>query len=456
MVTPWNVIYRKIRPIRSLQTEISSRIRFRLTVFIILLTSILLLVPCVQALEPAWNYSLPDGEIGGVAVSPKGDLIAAAAGKVLFFSKDGTLLDKEPFGSDVVMTEDGKYTVSAYSSTVYLFKNSLPSGSTGSPGTTKTGEYTVPEQVYSFDVSHDAGIIAGQTMGKRLFTINTRTGVVDGNTKRVDAVIRISPGGRIIGISQDAFHYYSLNGALSRTVELTTNSAPHTLLVATNGNSAVFNDGQAIRRVNANNGTELWKRQVTGFVSALSMTPAGSLIVAGTDPGTITALDSGGNISWTYASNTDNRQSAGITCVAVSDKGTIISAGTVDGKILFLNAQGNLTGSYSAREYIRYMAMSADGSAVVAASDSRLYAFFPGASPPVPSPSPSASSTLPKNSPTVTTGSTPLSGQATPTATATALPTTYSVIRTATQSPPAVPILLVSLAAAIVLFGRKR
>jgi WD40 repeat protein len=428
---------------------------FRLTVFIILLISILSLVPYVQALEPAWNYSLPDGEIGGVAVSPKGDLIAAGAGKVLFFSKNGTLLDKEPFGSDVVMTDDGRYTVSAYSTTVYLFRNSLPSGSTGSPGATKTGEYTVPEQVSSVGVSHDAGIIAGQTVGKHLFTINTKTGIVDGNTKRTDAVLIISPGGRIVGITQDALHYYSYNGALSRTVDLTTNSAPHTLLVATNGNSAVFNDGQAIRRVNANNGTELWKQQVTGFVSALAMTPTGSLIVAGTEAGTIAALDSGGNLSWTYASNTDNRQSSGITCVSVSDKGTIISAGTVDGKILFLNAQGNLTGSSSAREYIRHLAMSADGSVVVAAGDSRLYAFFPGASPPVPTPSLSPGVTLPKTSPAVTTGSTPLPGQATPTAAATGLPTTYSVIRTATQSPPAIPMLLVSLVAAIALFGRK-
>jgi len=100
--------------------------------------------------------------------------------------------------------------------------------------------------------------------------------------------------------------------------------------------------------------------------------------------------------------------------------------------------------------------MSADGAVVVAATDSRLYAFFPGVSPPVPSPSPSASGTLPKNPSTMTTGSTPLPGQATPEATVTGLPTTYSVIRTATRSPPSVSILLVSLAAAIVLFCRKR
>ncbi len=430
----------------------------RYLLFLIILAGILSLVPLAMALEPAWNYSSPDSEIGGVAVSPKGDLIALGAGKVIFFAKNGTVLDKEPFGTGVMMTPDGKYTVSAYSSTLYFFKNPLPSGSSGPQVATKLGEYGVPEQVYSFDVSHDGSLIAGQTVGKSLFTVSTRTGVVDGNTKRADAVIKISPvGGRIIGISPTAFHFYSSSGSLSRTVTIETNSAPRTLLLSSNGNSAMFNDGQAIRRLNTNNGTERWKRQVTGSVSVLSMVPDGSVVVAGTESGTIAALDANGNISWTYAANPENRQSAGITCSALSDKGTLLSAGTADGRILFLNSRGELTGSYSAREYIRYIAMSTDGSVVVAASDSRLFAFFPGSSSflPLPSPSPIPGGTVLKNSPAPSPAPTPLSGQITPTATVPEIPTTYSVIRTPTQSPPGLIPLLISLATAIVLFGRR-
>jgi WD40 repeat protein len=301
-------------------------------------------------------------------------------------------------------------------------------------------------------------VIAGQTAGRSLFTITTKTGVVDGNTKQIDSVITISPAGRIIGISPTALHSYSSGGTLTRSVSLTANSAPQFLLIPSNGNSAIFNDGQAVRQVNTGNGTERWKRQVTGSVTALSMTPDGSLIIAGTEAGNLAALDGNGNGSWTYPATPENRQGAGITCSALSDKGTLLAAGTVDGRILFLNSRGNLTGSSSTREYIRYIAVSADGSVVVAASDSRVYTYFPGSSPslPVPSPSPSSGGTVLTTTPTLLPGTTPPPVEATLTATVTELPTTYSVIRTATQSPPAFITLFVSLAVAIVIFGRRR
>lgn len=141
------------------------------------------------------------------------------------------------------------------------------------------------------------------------------------------------------------------------------------------GSTFVFGDGQAICSVSYN-GTEFWNRQVSGAVFSLSMAAGGSLIVAGTESGNIAGFDKNGNLSGNYASNPENRQTAGIRCSAVSDKGTIIAAGTADGKILFLDSRGGLTGSFNAHEYIRHIAMSSDGSVIVAISDERVYAFF--------------------------------------------------------------------------------
>jgi WD40 repeat protein len=187
------------------------------------------------------------------------------------------------------------------------------------------------------------------------------------------------------------------------------------------------------------------------------MVPNGSVIVAGTESGTIATLDADGNISWTYSANPENRQSAGITCSALSDKGTLLSAGTADGKILFLNSRGELTGSYSAHEYIRYIAMSSDGSVVVAASDSRMFTFFPGSSLflPLTSPSPSSGGTVLNNSTAPSPAPTPLPGQETPSATVTEIPTTYSVIRTATQSPISVIIPVLGVLVAVILFTKR-
>lgn len=66
---------------------------------LMVLTATFALVPLVQVSAPDWNYSSLDPVIGGVAVSSIGDLITAAAEKILFFTHTGTLLGKEPFGS---------------------------------------------------------------------------------------------------------------------------------------------------------------------------------------------------------------------------------------------------------------------------------------------------------------------------------------------------------------------
>jgi hypothetical protein len=446
------------RPLISIRSPGGTPEPLRTLLILIVLVSILLPVPVAQAREPDWNYSRPGGEIGGVAVSSKGDLIVAGAGKVLFFARNGTLLAQEPFGSDVRMTADGKYTASVYSSTIYFFENPLPSGSPDRQKATKLWDYELSVPINTFDMNRDGSLIAGQTLGRNLFVLNSKTRVARGNTRVTDSVIKISGGG-IIGVSAGEIHTYSTSGNLTRTEDITVNSAPR-FLVVLSGSSVVFSDGQAIRRVNSYNGTERWKQQVSGAVSALSTTPGGSLIVAGTETGNIAGFDADGNLVWSYSSNPENRQSAGITCAAVSDTGETTVAGTADGKILFLDSRGELTGSHAAREYIRHIAISADGSVVAAAGDEKLYVFIPGSSPSVPIATPSRTLTgtpagnitpLPAQNLTAAP-----SLQATTPASPTEIPTTSSVIRTATQSPPAPITLLLSLVLAVFITGRKR
>jgi outer membrane protein assembly factor BamB len=233
------------------------------------------------------------------------------------------------------------------------------------------------------------------------------------------------------------------------------------MLLNSAGTSAVFNDGQAVRCVNTGNGDERWIGKAPGYITSLSMTPAASTIIAGTETGNLAAFNAKGNLSWTYAANPENRQASGITCSAVSDNGAMIAAGTADGRILFLNAKGQLTDSYSGKEYIRHIAVSADGSTIVAASDHTLYAFTSGTSSrpqPLTTTSPSRNTTAVQSARTTvrTPGPlTTLAGEGSAATTITALPTTYSVIRTATQSPvsPLIPLLGILVA---VLFIVKR
>ena len=196
-------------------------------VIIIILVAVLL---PVHAADPLWTYTSPGAEIGGVAVSPKGDLTAVGAGKVLFFSRDGTLLAQEPYGNDVLMTADGNHTASTYSSSVYYFENPLPTGSPVQQKATRLWEYELPEPLNSFEMNPDGSLIAGQTVGKNLFVLNTRTMAARGNTKETDSVIKISGGG-VVGMSAGKLHTYSSSGNLTRTVDVVTGSAPSLLVL---------------------------------------------------------------------------------------------------------------------------------------------------------------------------------------------------------------------------------
>jgi len=428
---------------------------------LMVLTATFVLVPLVQAREPNWNYSSPDSVIGGIALSSKGDLIAAAAEKVLFFTSTGTLLGKEPFGTTLVMTPDGKYSASEYFSTLYFYKNPLPGGTADQQKATKVWEYELPQKVRTLSLSNDGSTLVAMTLGYDVFILNTRTAVVKGNNDEVDSLVKISPDGtHIIGISPTALHSYSKNGEITRKSALKTFSIPHTMLLSSGGSGAVFNDGQAVRSVNTNDGKERWIGRVAGYVTSLSMTPAASTIIAGTETGNIAAFNTKGNLSWIYGANPENRQASGITCTALSDNGAVVAAGTADGRILFLNAKGELSDSYLGKEYIRHIAVSADGSTIVAASDHTLYAFTSGSSSrPVTAISPSRTTPAVQSAPTTVRTQAPGSPPApegTSPATISEIPTTYSVIRTSTRSPVTTLIPLLGILGAAFVFLKRR
>jgi hypothetical protein len=270
-----------------LRQELTNR-TFPILMVLAMVVGVLLQVSVTRALEPAWNYTRAGSEIGGIAVSPDGDLVAAGAGRVLFFAQNGTLLAEAPFGSDVRMTADGKYTASYYASTLYYFQNPLPSGSADQQTAVKLWDYALPDPIGSFDMNRDGSLIAGQTIRMNLFIMDTKARIGRGNTKVTDSVIKISGSG-VIGISEEKIHTYSKTGNLTRTTNLTINWELR-FLVLPSGSIAVFSDGQAIRSVNIHDGKERWNRQVSGAVTALSMTPGGSLIEAGTETGNIRVL----------------------------------------------------------------------------------------------------------------------------------------------------------------------
>jgi hypothetical protein len=164
-----------------------------------------------------------------------------------------------------------------------------------------------------------------------------------------------------------------------------------------------------------------------------------------------------GNLNWTYASNTENSQNAGILKLAVSKDGGLVAAASNEGKIFVLNARGSMMGSYPTQDRIRDIAMSQDGSIVLAGGDKNIYAFLTGYT---------AKNPLltPQNTPgqNITTRQTVTRYTVIPSRTTvpipgtiTEIPTEYSVIRTPSKSPPGLYGGILALMAGIILYRSR-
>jgi WD40 repeat protein len=429
-----------------------------LTVFLILVF-LLVIIPPVYAAEPLWTYSYPGSEIGGVSVSADGSAIAVAGGKIWLFSKKGALLAKEPFGDQVVITPDGSSLVSSYSSILYQFKRKTSSEGSASP-LQMIWETQLPTAVRSIDISDDGKTIVASAQGAGTY-IYTSTGKRVGGDERYNALIRVSSKGeRIVGVSQGLLCLYSRTGICSKSEVGIVGAEPDFMELTSSGSIAVFNDDQRLRSVFLANKTLRWTARATGDITSLAMTPSGSGILAGTEKGNVDLFDAYGNLSWSYASNPENKQAAGITCVALSKEGTVAAAGSYDGKIFTLNSKGEELWSNQTKDHIHHIAMSADGTLIVATGEETVYAFStaPQSIPMVRTP---VNSSAPAPSQSVTTIAGNSSAQKpetrqTTTRAITAVPTEYSVIRTSTQSPLPGIIPLGGILVALLLVMRRR
>jgi hypothetical protein len=393
-----------------------------------------------------------------------------AAKNLWIFSKDGTLVKKEPFAQKVVLTPNGRYVASSYGNIVYFYRTPLTAGPPDPRQLNEVWESVLPNQVRSIEITDDGSIIVAATEGNGVFIITTAIQKISSSNSFTNALIRIShDGSRIVGISTDAIHLYNTNAIVYQSYSLTSIAEPKFLALSQTVPLMVFNDGQKIRSFDASLGEELWNVRATGFVSSLAMTPSGSYIVVGTDNGNIDQYDDEGVLNWSYSSsNTEENLTAGIATLAISKDGARVAAGSINGNVLILDASGKLQGSYKAKENIRNIAMSNDGSIVLAAGNENIYAFTAGPSSSMVSyyqfdPKNLTPASLNTSGQNITTqgNMTQPSGIPPPANTSvgrtiTEPPTTYSMIRTATQSPVSEIIPMMGILVALLLLVKRQ
>jgi hypothetical protein len=424
-------------------------------VILICIGIVFLLSTPAMAISATWTYSEPGTTIGGISVSSNGDSVAVAAGKIWLLSGKGSLLDKEPFGDNVVFTPDGTTLISSYANTIYQFKRIKTPNATQSP-LEKLWDASLPATIRSIDVSNDGKTIVTSLDSSGTYVYSS-TGQMVGGSKRYSSLIRVSSnGGRIVGVSQGFLCIFSRTGtgACSKSEDDVVGSTPDEMILTTTGNIAVFNDDQNVRSVFVNNKTVRWTQRATGDVTSIAMTPSGSKIFVGTENGHVDLFDERGNLSRIYpAVSGDNQSVKKINCVSTSKDGSVTAAGSSDGKIFALNSLGKEIWTNQTHDNVKHIAVSDDGSLVVATGDHTVYAFSKtpvSTSRPQIVPAATLSDILTDSGPDITPIDLPVEEIATIPPDS-AAPTPYSVIHTSEKSPSSLSITFIVLLMVILI-----
>ena len=422
-----------------------------------ILVVLILVIPPTHALEPIWTYSSTGTSIKGVTVSADGSAVAVGAEKIWLFSKNGELLAKEPYGEEVLFTPDGVHLLSSYASTLYFFERNASISSFQ-----KKWDYELPGLVQSIDMSDDGNVIAAAAGAGGTYVFSG-SGKMTGGNKIYSALVRVSPDGQsIMGASMLGLYRLSSKGKETWYSNISMDSEPDVMELTGTGATVVYNNAQRLVSVNAasGDGAERWKTRATAGVTALTMIPSGTKILVGTQDGNINLFDDKGNLSWGYATSPAGTTGTMVREVALSSDGKIVAAGTYEGKVVVLDAAGKELWSNQTRDHINHIAMSADGSLVIATGDETVYAFSSSVQPLTTVRSPQVTPTLvqQKNATTVPKTTATQKPAITDSATRpiTSEPTPYSVIRTATQSPGSEIIPLLGMIITVLFIIRRR
>jgi hypothetical protein len=216
----------------------------RIVLFFFLCILMLSLIHQVNAIEPAWTYPVNGVEIGNIAVSSDGNTILVAADQLLFFSKDGTLIKKEPYAEKVAITPSGRFAVASFGDTLKFYRSPITTGTPDPRQLVKIWESVLPNYIHSFEITDDGRTIVAATEGNGVHIITTETENMVSNNTLTNIFFRIShDGNRIVGISADKIRVYNRNFKIAKNYPLASVLQPEFMALSQTIPLMVYNDG---------------------------------------------------------------------------------------------------------------------------------------------------------------------------------------------------------------------
>ncbi len=352
-----------------------TRLPVRLSGLIVLL---LFLLPAVSAAGPLWTVPASAGEdLSTVVISRDGSTIVAGGDQLIALTFGGTKLWTGWSGTLLDISSNGRYIVTSQGPTVRLFSREGTMLWDQSLGTTVTALSMAP----------DGSLIAAAGGSAVQSWYNSGTGLGRNTTVAVRD-IRISPAkDQIIVTTAKALRSFNLSyvpnwyddGICPGMVAV---SGDGTGIVVPNGNHVMLYHGGGIL---------LWDKAFSGGnIISLAYSRDGSTILAGRDDGTVLVLDRNGDQLFSA------KAGYWATSVATSDNGSIIATGSIDNYVRIFDRQGTQLLEYKTKNPVKYrsVAVSGDGTMVMAVDSTEVYAFsraqFSGEAVPVASGSTSA------------------------------------------------------------------
>jgi WD40 repeat protein len=351
-----------------------------------------ILIPAGLAAGPLWIVpSSPGEELSTVAISHDGSTIVAGGGQLIAISRDGTKLWSGWSGTTLGLSRDGRYIVTFQGQTVRLFARQG----------TMLWDQPLGNGVADVSISPDAQIIAAGGGNTVQSWYNSGAGLGKNVTETVHH-IRLSPvKDQVIVTTAKALRSFNVSFVPNWYDDTI---SPGIVEISGDGTGIVIPNGNHVRMYHGS-GTLLWDRSFPGGnIISLAYSDDGSTIVAGRDDTTFLVFDRDGTLLVT------GHAGAWVTSVGVSDDGSTIATGSIDNQVRIFNRQGEQLLAYQTKSPIRSrsVAVSGDGSLIVAVDLSNVYGFSGSrftvpAAPPTPANSRNASTgTLNGNATSVT------------------------------------------------------
>lgn len=329
----------------------------------------LVLVPAGQAVDPLWIVpSSPGEELSVVAVARDGSTIVAGGDQLIVLNREGKKLWSGWSGTTLDVSADGSYILTSQGQNVRLFTREGIRLWDQSPGGTVT----------DVSMSPDAQLIVAGGGNVVQSWYNSGAGLGRNTTERVHD-IKLSPvKDQIIVSTSKELRGYNLSYVPDWYDDTI---SPGDIECSGDGTAIVIPNGNHIRMYHGS-GTLLWEHAFPGGeIISLAYSRDGSTIVAGRDDTTVLVIDRNGTLLFT------GNAGYWVTSVGVSDNGSTIATGSIDNRIQLYDRQGTLLGAYTTKNPVksRSVAVSGDGSLIVAVDSSEVYGFsrsqFPAGGP---------------------------------------------------------------------------